>query len=214
MAGRTAGRIVLALAGVLAVLVVMLVVVWTVAGSVVVPLSFEARDVERIQLNGGTLTLTNSSDGRLQARVPLRVLPLLMVRETDGLLEIGGFDDADLRVLIYPLLGASDIPAGVDDIEWELGPVALEQVTVAGGTLRADGYFAERLTILGAAGSAHLRDIDIGTLAVHTQDPAEITLDGHADVYSAMDNGGLLDAAGLDYDEFDRGVIEGILTAP
>ena len=212
--GRKAGKVVLAVAGVLAAILGLAAIVWVTAGQVVVSLSFEARDVESIQLNGGTLALTNSGDGRLRARLPVRALPLLMVRQTDGLLEIGGFDDSDLRVLIYPLLGASDIPAAVDDIEWELGPIALESVTVAGGTLDANGYFAERLTILGVMGSANLRDIDVGTLAVHTQGSVEIVLDGHADVYSAMDNGGTLDAAGLDYEEFDRGVIERILTAP
>lgn len=181
--------------------------VFALAGNVRVPLRFDAEGVTSMQLNAGTLTLADTGEPGLRASVPLRLLPLLMVRRTDGLLELGGFDDSDIRILFAGLIPFSSVPVDADDLTWELRAPEIDRITVAGGRLVAEGYSAERLAIFGASGEAQLDGLRVGTFAVHTQDPAVVRLSGRAETYSSMDSGGTLDDADLAYGRYDRQVI-------
>lgn len=193
--------------GIIAVVIVALAAVWVLAGEVRVPLRFDTTRVTSMQLNGGTLALQSGGRPELRASVPLRTLPLLMVRRTDGLLEVGGFDDSDPRILLAFLLPMSDVPVGTDDIGWEMTGSRLERITIAGGELRASGYTAERLILFGVAGDAVLRDIEVGTLGIHLQDPARVTVSGHAGTFGIMNSGGTADTSGLSAEEYDATVI-------
>lgn len=201
-----AGRGMRVLAIVVAV-VAGLTLAWVAAGAVRVPMTFAAEDVTSVQLNGGKLTLLKGRTRTLSASVPLRAVPVLMARRTDSLLEMGGFDDSDPRVLIALFASGGNVPAGIEDVEWELGVDDLERITVAGGELRAEGLRTERLALFGAAGTATLHDVEISSLAVHAQAPARITVTGHVGTLGVMDTDGTVDVTGVEYDAYDRDLI-------
>lgn len=184
-----------------------LTALWIVAGAVRVPMTFDAEGITSVQLNGGTMTLVEGSTRSLRASVPLRAVPVLMARKSDTLLEAGGFDDADPRVLIAMFSPPGSVPASIEDVEWELGVDDLERITVAGGRLEAEGLRGDSLVLFGVAGDAVLRDIEFSSLAVHAQAPARITVAGRVGTFSIMDTDRTVDVTGLEYDEYDRDLI-------
>lgn len=199
----------------LATVAIALAAVIAAAPHITVPLRFDATGVESLQLNGGTLLLRRGSDESLTARVPLSTLPLIMARNTDGrLLEVGGFDDSDPRVLFTILIPAEQIPARADEIEWTLTTDSLDTVTVAGGTLVTKGYEAERLVLFGVTGHADLEGLDLGVLAGNFQSPSTLRASGRAGTLSILDTaGGTIDLTDLAVGRNDPSVITDIIEA-
>lgn len=190
-------------------------IVAAAAPSITVPLRFDASGVESLQLNGGRLLLRRGGDEALTARVPLSTLPLLMARNTDGrLLEVGGFDDSDPRVLLTIFVPAEQIPARADEVEWTLTTNSLDTVTVAGGTLVTEGYEAERLVLFGVTGHAELEGLDLGVLAGNLQSPSTLRASGRVGTLSVLDTaGGTVDVTDLAVDRVDPSVIIDIIEA-
>lgn len=185
------------------------------ANTVTIPIDRDFTGVDRVQLNGGTLTLKAGPANRLTARVPLATWLLTMVRITDGhFAEIGGFDDADPRVLLVGFLPDNAVPAAVNDIEWTLETDTLETVTVAGGTLVTDGYKADRLMVFGVAGDARLDGLDLRLLAGNFQEGSSLTASGRVEVFSALETaGGMVDTRRLRIGRRDPGPVTDILKA-
>lgn len=204
-------RVLLIVVGVLLAAGTLFALATLLFGSVEVPLSFDATGVTDIQLNGGTLTLSDDGPAELRTRVPLRTLVVMMARhDSASSMSVGGFDDADPRVLLMPLLGG-DVPARTDAIEWTLGGGRVEKVIVAGGTLVTERYAARAFAVSGIAGAAELGGLDVGMLAAHCQDGATVTLAGRADVYGEVNGGVAVDASALVYDEYDQDAAVGLL---
>ncbi|MDZ4168613.1 MAG: hypothetical protein U1E26_03010 [Coriobacteriia bacterium] len=185
------------------------------ANTAAIPVSRDFAGVDELQLNGGTLTLKSGPANRLTADVPLTRWPLMMIRVTDGhFAELGGFDDADPRVLLAGLLPSDALPAAMSGVTWTLESDTLESVTVAGGTLVTDGYEAERLVIYGIAGDARLEGLDLKLLAGNFQAGSTLTASGRVDVYSALETaGGVIDTSRLKIGNRDPGPITDILEA-
>jgi hypothetical protein len=172
-----------------------------------VPMRFDASGVKKLVLNGGALTLTHGGDPSLVARVPLAFAPFLLVRRTGELLELGGVDDTDPRILLVGLFPPLDVSALASSTSWELRSDEVEHVTLSGATFVADRYQSDVLAVLALSGNADLRAVDVGTLALFAQPGATILASGSAERLSVMDSDGEIDVETLEYGSSDPEII-------
>lgn len=173
-----------------------------------VPMRFDAADVTELQLNSGALRLRNGDEAQLTARVPVVFAPFLMVRQTGGVLEIGGPAEAtEAQVMLWGVIPLGRVPASVVDADWELRSDDLTSVSIEGGAFVADRYEADSLSVFALGGEADLRAVDIGTLALFAQPGGQITASGSAERLSVMDSEGQIDYDALKYEFYDPDII-------
>jgi hypothetical protein len=172
---------------------------------------FKVDGVRAVSIYDGEFTLVQGDEPDLRVTAPLGYWPLLMVRRTGIALEIGQFDDGDIRVFLPMVRFAS--PAGAEPV-WRMTLPEVDRVHAYGasGTAFIDGYRGDRLEV-GGHGHAIVRDVDVRELLLWSQPEGTITASGRAEVLSQIDCDGKIDVSELDYRVEDRSLVEQVLTA-
>ncbi len=155
---------------VLVIVGLLIVLAFALLGDLKLTRSFDVEGVRQVSVGEGTLTYTQSDEPGLTVTAPLKFWPSLMVRRTGELLELGGADDADIRVLFYwlPPFNALATASG-EAVEWRLAlPEVDDLAPEFRGKVVVDGYAGRRLVVGGSA-DAELRNLDVDELILWSQ---------------------------------------------
>jgi hypothetical protein len=172
------------------------------------PLRVDVSGATDLQINGGSVRVLPSNNDRLKAWVPLASVPFVMARQTDELLEVGGLEGSDIRVLLMGRVPFGHLPASIGNVDWELLTDDLERVTVTGGVLYVDGYEQPELSVSALGGHAELRDVDVENLTLVAEGGGTVRAAGRSVRLRISENGGRIEYGALDYRVRERQLIE------
>jgi len=141
---------------------VVLSIAWFFGSAAVAP---DVTGVTEVSIGTGNLTVVQDGTDRLEIKPGPGMAARVMARRTGTLLELGEFDDADPRVLVYWLLPKPDASAGLEFILHTTS--ATRFAANDHGNVSIDGFTADELKISAmSVATVVAKNIDVGVLDV------------------------------------------------
>lgn len=164
-------------AGVLAALVVLGSLWYSLTGTTQVSKTISMAGVTEVSVGDAKLILVRDTTERLVVRTTRRQLPWILVRQTGSTVDlVSGPDDADPRVL----LAMVGVPTPNDPVTFELHTSRVSRVTLAGrASLLAENTKADSLDVdVNSSLSSELRNVALGKLHVSMQGGGSVKASG------------------------------------
>jgi hypothetical protein len=164
-------------AGVLALLVVLGSLWYSLTGTTQVSKTIPMAGVAEVSMGDARLILVQDTNERLVVRTTRRQFPWIIVRQTGSYVGLGsGPDDSDPRVL----LAMVGVPAPNDPVTFELHTSKVSTVSLSGpASLLAENTKADSLDVdVNSSLPSELRNVSLGKLHVSMQGGGSVKASG------------------------------------